>query len=137
MTPFTASGSIDSHLELLRWLQWLWAGFNAAIGAAMAAFALAAILAGSAWVGVNGTALASGVLAGAFGAVSVAALIWAAAHAWCARALARRDPWGRVIALGLALFDALLVPLGTLLAGYTAWVLMQEEGRRRFGVLAA
>jgi hypothetical protein len=32
------------------------------------------------------------------------------------------------------LFNAALVPLGTLLAGYTAWLLLQDEGRRRFGV---
>lgn len=136
MTPLTASGTIDAHLELLRWLQWFWAGFNAVVAAAMGAFALAAASAGTAdSIGVDGTALASSVLAGAFGLVALAALIWAAAHAWCARALGRRDPWGRVVSLGLAVFDALLVPLGTLLAAYTGWVLLQEEGRRRFGLV--
>jgi hypothetical protein len=135
MMPLTASGTIDSHLELLGWLHWFWAGFNAVVGAAMAAFALAAVFAGTDSIGVNGTALASSVLAGAFGLVALAALIWAAAHAWCAHALGRRNPWGRVVALGLAVFDALLVPLGTLLAAYTGWVLLQEEGRRRFGLV--
>ena len=133
--PLTASGTIDAHLELLRWLHWFWAGFHAVVAAAMSAFALAAVFAGTDSIGVNGTTLASSVLAGAFGLVAVAALIWAAAHAWCARALGRRNPWGRVVALGLAVFDALLVPLGTLLAAYTGWVLLQEEGRRRFGLV--
>jgi hypothetical protein len=34
----------------------------------------------------------------------------------------------------LALIDVVLVPLGTLLAGYTAWLLLQDAGRRRFGL---
>jgi hypothetical protein len=48
--------------------------------------------------------------------------------------LRRRPAAGRLLALGLAVFDALLVPLGTLLAAYTAWLLLQESGRQRFGV---
>jgi len=133
MTSLAAPPStIDTHLELLVWLQWLWAGFNATVGVAMAAFAVAAFLAGATGASVPGAEMAAEVTAGAFFAVSLTALAWSAVHAWCAKALRRREPWGRLGALALALFDALLVPLGTLLAAYTAWLLLQDAGRRRF-----
>lgn len=132
MAAATASPSVDTSIEFLGWLHWLWAGFNAAVGVAMAAFAVAALLAGTGRPGVPVTDLAAGVTAGGFLIVAMTALIWSAAHAWCARALHRHDAWGRVGAIGLSLFDALLVPLGTLLAGYTVWLLLQEGVRRRF-----
>jgi hypothetical protein len=134
MTSLAASpSSIDTHLDLLAWLHWLWAGFNAAIGIAMAAFAVAAMLAGRS-AGLPDASFAASVTAGAFLVIALAALAWSAAHAWCARALGRRDPFGRLVTLGLAVCDALLAPLGTLLAAYTIWLLLQESGRRRFGV---
>ena len=134
MTSLAASpASFDTHLELLAWLHWLWAGFNAVVGLAMASFAVAAMLAGTS-PGLPDASFAASLTAGAFLLVSVAALAWSAVHAWCARALGRRDPSGRLVALGLAVFDALLVPFGTLLAAYTIWLLLQDAGRRRFGV---
>ena len=135
MTPRVASSSnLDTQLELLAWLHWLWAGFNAAVAVATACFAIAAALAGAGGSGLPDDGLAADLTAGAFFLVSVAALVWSVTHWWCAGAIRRREPGGRVLALGLAIFDALLVPLGTLLAGYTAWLLLQDESRRRFGV---
>lgn len=134
MAPRVASAaSVDTHLELLAWLHWLWAGFNAAIAVATGCFAIAAALAGAGGSGVPDEGLAADLTAGAFLLVSLAALVWSATHWWCAGALRRREPGGRLLALGLSVFDALLVPLGTLLAGYTAWLLLQDESRRRFG----
>jgi hypothetical protein len=130
-----SASTFDTQLQLLAWLHWLWAGFNAVIGIATAAFAIAAMLAATVGPGLPDPGIAAAVTSGAFFLVSITALIWSAAHAGCARALQRRDPLGRLAALGLALFDAALVPLGTLLAGYTAWLLLQDAGRRRFGVV--
>jgi hypothetical protein len=45
---------------------------------------------------------------------------------------ARRETWSRVLALTLALLNALLFSLGTVLAFYTLWVLLQEDVRVRF-----
>jgi hypothetical protein len=132
-SPSSAS-TFETQLQLLAWLHWLWAGFNAVIGMATAAFAVAALLAATAGPSLPDPGIAATVTAGAFFVVSLTALIRSAAHAWCARALQRRDPLGRLAALGLALFNAALVPLGTLLAAYTAWLLLQDAGRRRFGV---
>ena len=135
MTRSPASGSsFDTQLQFLAWLHWLWAGFNAIVGMATAAFAVAAMLAATVGPGLPDPGIAATVTAGAFFLVSLTALIWSAVHAWCARALQRRDPMGRLVALGLALFNTALVPLGTLLAGYSAWLLLQDAGRRRFGV---
>jgi len=130
MAPLAASTPIDVQLDFLAWLHWIWAGFNAVIGIAMGSAAIAAaILAGS---GPAAADVAAGVTAGAFAFVSIAALTWGAAHAWCGRALRLRRRWGRSAALALALFNLPLFPLGTLLAGYTVWLLLQGAGRERF-----
>lgn len=130
MAPLAASTPLDVQLDFLAWLHGIWAGFNGVIGIAMGTAAIAAaILAGS---GAAAAEVAAGVTAGAFVLVSIAALAWGAAHAWCGRALRLRRRSGRVAALGLALFDLLLFPLGTLLAAYTLWLLLQGAGRARF-----
>ena len=133
MTPLPAPAAPDDHIQFLGWLHWMWAGFNGVLGLSMAAFAAsAALLAGARGIGGPGADVAAGVTAGAFAILALTAVIWGAAHAWCARALHRREWWGRIAALGLALFNLLLFPFGTLLAVYCAWVLMQDEIRSRF-----
>ena len=130
MAPLAASTPIDVQLDFLAWLHWIWAGFNGVVGVAMGTSAIAAaILAGS---GAAAADVAAGVTAGAFLFVSIAALTWGAAHAWCGQALGRRRRWGRMAALALAPFNLPLFPLGTLLAGYTVWLLLQGTGRERF-----
>ncbi|HXE81025.1 MAG TPA: hypothetical protein VNK41_09760 [Vicinamibacterales bacterium] len=134
MPPLAASAPIDAQLDFLAWLHWMWAGFNTVIGVVMGASAIAvAILAGT---GPAAADVAAGVTAGAFFFVALAAFTWGGAHAWCGRALLRRQRWGRIAALAFALFNAPLFPLGTLLAGYTAWLLLQGAGRERFEALA-
>jgi hypothetical protein len=130
MAPLAAATPIDVKLDFLAWLHWIWAAFTGLVGIAMGTAALsAAILAGSSPAGAD---VAAGVTAGAFAFVAIAALTWAAAHAWCGHALRRRHRWGRLAALALALFNVPLFPLGTLLAGYTIWLLLQGAGRDRF-----
>jgi len=130
MAPLAASTPIDVQLDFLAWLHWIWAGFNAVIGVAMGSSAVAAaILAGS---GPAAADVAASVTAGAFLIVAGAALAWGAAHAWCGRALRLRRRWGRLAALALAPFNLPLFPLGTLLAAYTVWLLLQGPGRDRF-----
>lgn len=119
----------DQHVRFLSGLHWVWAGFNVVTGVAMGAFAVAAaLLAGE---GAS-EGLAASVTAGGFLLVAVTALVWAGLHAWCGGALARYDRWGRMLALALALFNLLLFPFGTLLAGYTLWVLLRDPARQRF-----
>jgi alkanesulfonate monooxygenase SsuD/methylene tetrahydromethanopterin reductase-like flavin-dependent oxidoreductase (luciferase family) len=121
----------DRHIEFLGLVHQLWAAFNAILGLALGSFAIAAAL-----LAVEpdrpGTDIAAGVTAAGFAIVAATALVWALVHAWCGSALRRRDPWSRVLALALALFNALLFPLGTVLAFYALWVLLQEDVRVRF-----
>ena len=49
------------------------------------------------------------------------------------RALARRRPSARRVALMLAVLNLLLVPFGTALSIYAFWVLLNDEARRAFG----
>jgi hypothetical protein len=46
--------------------------------------------------------------------------------------LLRWSPWARMLNMILALFDLLLVPIGTLFAVYTFWVLLQDEVEKLF-----
>jgi hypothetical protein len=71
------------------------------------------------------TALTLAVLSGT-------ALLWAALHVWIGRALAARRPWARLLALGLAVVNMVLLPFGTALGVYACWVLLKDEGRRVF-----
>ena len=43
-----------------------------------------------------------------------------------------RRPWGRVLMLVVSFFNLLRVPLGTVLGGYSIWVLLNDETIRLF-----
>lgn len=64
--------------------------------------------------------------------VSVLALLWAALHLWIGRALGAYRPWARLLALGLAVVNMVLLPFGTALGAYACWVLLKDDGRRVF-----
>jgi hypothetical protein len=125
-------GRFDAHIEFLGLLYLLWAAFNAILGVAMGLFAASAALLAVAPGGRPGLELAASFTAAAFAIVAATAVVWALVHAWCGQALRRRQPWSRVLALALALLNALLFPLGTGLAFYTVWVLLHEDVRVRF-----
>ena len=132
MKPDSASG-VTRHVAFLARVVRLWSGFNLIIGLALLAFAVAAgTLAMGAEGQPPGTEVAAGVTAGTLGVVALAALVWAAAHHAAARGLGARRAWGRNLALILAPFDLLLLPLGTALGLYALWVLLQEEARAQF-----
>jgi len=46
--------------------------------------------------------------------------------------LIRHKSWARYVVLVLAVFDLLVIPVGTLLGGYSIWVLMQDEAVQMF-----
>jgi hypothetical protein len=130
----SGSGRCDRHIDFLGRLHLLWAFFNAVIGAGVACFAAASgVLAVTARRAEAGTQLAAGVTAAGFLVLAAAALFWAAVNGWCGRGLLRRERHARTWGLVLALLNALLFPLGTALAGYSAWVLMLPDTRTAFG----
>jgi hypothetical protein len=127
------AGRLDRHIDFLGRLFLVWAAFNAIVGAAVLFFAAAAaILAREGETLRAGADIAGTLTAGAFLVVALAALVWAGVHAWCGRALIRHDRWGRLLGLALSVFNALLFPVGTALAFYGLWVLLQDDARARF-----
>jgi hypothetical protein len=58
--------------------------------------------------------------------------LWGGAHVWAASLVRRRQPFGRMLGLALALVNLLILPFGTALGIYALWVLLTNEGRRLF-----
>ena len=75
---------------------------------------------------------AAGVTTAVFAVVGVFALIWGVAHVWAAVLLDRRQPFGRVLTLALALVNLVALPFGTAFGIYACWTLLTNEGRRLF-----
>ena len=122
------------HVDFLSWLYLAW-GFIfllvALAGGALAAGALA-ISTGTSPVQV------SSPMAARFTAVTL--LVLAGHRACCgrrctcgsaARSAATR-PRARLLALGLAVVNMVLLPFGTALGAYACWVLLKDEGRNVF-----
>ena len=65
--------------------------------------------------------------------VALIALLWArACTSWWAAHSGSCRPSARLMALGLAVGNMILLPFGTALGGYACWVLLKDEGRRLF-----
>jgi len=124
-------GRLDRHIEFLGNLYVIWAWFNGLIAGGLACFAVSAVLlARTTPDSQPGTEIAAGVTAGGLLTLAAGAAIWAGVHWWAGRALRRFDRNGRLVALALSIGDSFLLPLGTALAGYALWVLLQEDARR-------
>ena len=121
------------HVTFLIRLTQLWSGFNLVIGLALAAFAVsAAMLMVNGHDQPPGTEVAAGVTAASLGVVALAAIAWALVHHLAGKGLRLRKAWARNLALMLAAFNLLLLPLGTALGLYTLWVLLHEQVRLEF-----
>ena len=132
-TTSARQGRLERHVDFLARLHQVFAAFNAIVGLGVAAFAIAAaLLTGPAGRTRPGAEIAATISAAGFLVVAATALLWAAVHWWCGRALRARDVRGRWLALALATMNGVLFPLGTMLAGYSLWVLLQEETRSLF-----
>ena len=64
--------------------------------------------------------------------ISVIALAWAILHLVIGRQLKKYRPSARLMTLGLAVGNLILLPFGTALGVYALWVLLKDEGRRLF-----
>jgi hypothetical protein len=118
---------VERHVHLLGILASLWGALWLLIGASMLLLAIAALVQVADSAGV-----AAGLTAGLFLLVAVFALIWGGAHLWAAILLRKRKPFGRVLMLGLAVVNLLILPIGTALGVYALWILLTNEGRRLF-----
>ncbi|HQZ40712.1 MAG TPA: hypothetical protein PLH72_16900 [Vicinamibacterales bacterium] len=121
------------HVDFLAWLHIAWGIvflLVALAGGALAAGALA-ISMGTSPV-QPASPMAARLTAFTLLVVSVLALLWGALHLWIGRALGAYRPWARLLALGLAVVNLVLLPFGTALGAYACWVLLKDEGRRVF-----
>jgi len=64
--------------------------------------------------------------------ISLIALVWAILHIVVGRMLRKYRPSARLMTLGLAIGNLILLPFGTALGVYTLWALLKDEGRRLF-----
>jgi threonine/homoserine efflux transporter RhtA len=64
--------------------------------------------------------------------ISVIALAWAILHLVIGRQLKKYRPSARLMTLGLAVGNLILLPFGTALGVYALWVLLKDVGRRLF-----
>lgn len=121
------------HVDFLSTLYLTWGGIFTLV--ALAGFALAA--GAAAIASTDGPVRFSSEMAARLTAVTISviagiALIWGGLHLFVGRTLRRHRPSARLMALGLAVGNLVLLPFGTALGGYACWVLLTEEGRRLF-----
>ena len=121
------------HVDFLSTLYLTWGAIFTLV--ALAGFALAG---GAAAIATAGgpvrmaSELAARLTAISIGVVAAIALIWGALHLWIGRSLQQHHPSARLMAIGLAVGNLVLLPFGTALGAYACWVLLKDEGRRLF-----
>lgn len=102
---------------------------------AVAGFALAGgafAIAGSAGPVRFGSEMAARLTGITISIVAIIALVWAVLHLYAGRMLRKLRPSARLMTLGLAVGNLILLPFGTALGAYALWVLLKDDGRRLF-----
>jgi hypothetical protein len=120
---------VTSHLNLLGILQVVWGSIGLLLGVSTLMLAVGAIAIG---LTSEGREIPAGVTAAAFAVCAVALLVVGLFNAWAGSAIRRRQPSGRLAALGLAIPNLVILPFGTALGIYALWVLLHDETRRMF-----
>jgi hypothetical protein len=117
--------NMDTHIKLLGWL-------NIALGilGLLVAVFIFTILIGVGLIsGDNDAMIVLGIVAtfvgGLLGVLSIPGII-------AGYGLLRRQMWARYLALVVGFLSLFNVPLGTLVGGYTIWVLLPEEAAVAF-----
>ena len=121
------------HVDFLSTLYVTWGAIFALV--AVAGFALAGgafAIAESSGPVRFGSEMAARLTGVTITIVSLIALVWAILHIIVGRRLRMLRPSARLMALGLAVGNIILLPFGTALGAYAGWVLLNDEGRRLF-----
>lgn len=122
---------MERHVTILALLCNLWGALAMLVGVSLLLLSVGAV---AILFSPDGAAVtfAAGVTATAFAVMGAVALIWGGAHVGAGLLLRRRQPVGRVLTLGLAVVNLLVLPFGTALGIYAMWILLTNEGRRIF-----
>lgn len=116
------------HIDLLARLH-LVAGWLALL----VAISLAALGFGAFGIrGEGAPEVASSLAAAVFFGLSVTFALWAGTMAAIGWSLRDRRPWARLAAIALGVVNLFVIPFGTALAIYTAWVLLQDGAKVDF-----
>jgi hypothetical protein len=127
---------MERHVHLLGILASLWGALAMLVGVSMLLLSAGAVVELLDPVGA-GVGFAAGLTATVFALIGAFALLWGGAHTWAAVLIQRRRPLGRVLSLGLAVVNLLVLPFGTAFGAYALWVLLTADGRRLFEPAAA
>jgi hypothetical protein len=120
---------VTSHVKLLGILHVVWGAIGLVLGLSTLMLAVGAVAVG---VTAQGREIPAGVTAVAFAVFAAALLAAGGGNAWAGSAIHRRQPSGRLAALGLAVPNLFVLPFGTALGIYAFWVLLHDEARRMF-----
>jgi hypothetical protein len=120
---------VSAHLTLLAILQVAWGLIGLLLGVSTLMLAAGAVAVGFT---TQGREIPAGVTAAAFAVCAAALLVAGAVNAWAGSAIRRKQPAGRLAALGLAVPNLFVLPFGTALGIYAMWVLLHDETRRMF-----
>ena len=127
---------MTAKVDFLGILFIVWGLLTTLVGVSTLALGIAALaLLASANRGGGGE-VAAGLTAAAFTALAFIAIGWGAAHVIVGVPLRRRQPWSRLVAMMLGAVDLVLVPYGTALGLYALWLLLNEDGKKQFTVMA-
>lgn len=121
------------HIDFLSTLYLTWGAIFVLV--AVAGFALAGgafAIASSSGPLRYGSDMAARLTGVTISIIAVIALVWGVLHAFVGRTLRRHRPSARLMALGLAIGNMILLPFGTALGAYACWALLNDEGRRLF-----
>lgn len=122
----------SSRVDFVGLLFIVWGILTTLVGLSTLALGIGAVAIIMSASRAGGGQFAAGVTAAAFTTLAIIAIVWGVAHVVIGVPLRRFKPWSRMIALMLGAVDLLLLPYGTALGCYTLWVLLSEDGKRRF-----
>jgi hypothetical protein len=124
---------VKRHVDFLATLFVAWGAIFALV--AIAGFALAGgafAIAQSSGPVRFGSEMAARLTGVTISIIAVIAMVWAILHLAVGRQLKKYRPSARLMTLGLAVGNLILLPFGTALGVYALWVLLKDEGRRLF-----
>jgi len=120
---------VKAHVNLLGILQVVWGAIGLLLGLSTLMLAAGAVAIG---VTSEGKQIAAAVTAAAFAVCAASLLAAGVGNTWAGSAIRRRQPSGRLAALGLAVPNLFVLPFGTALGIYAMWVLLHDETRGMF-----
>ncbi len=117
---------LETHITLVGWLQIVYSVMWLLAGGFLAALILGVGTATRDPVAYRIMAVTASALGGLLCVLSLPGLV-------AGIGLLRRASWSRIMALVLAVFQLVAFPIGTVLAGYTVYVLSQHAAPEVFG----